>query len=208
MLEVEGERNQKREELAELKVIGCCPSRYPVVAPPPRPDRATVRAVERRAGTLTAEYRKKARDVDKEYGRVRVGEVGRVENKLSGYGQVRGLVIGAFGEASDGVHDLVQVVAQSRVKAVGIQEGRDTVKGEVGVLVGQIRRLLSVAAVRAQAECLLSRVKVAGGGTEAARKRRQWAGQQEMRWARERGAQEVGRRQGRNLFRRGHFLLD
>ena len=45
MLEVEGERNQKREELAELKVIGCCPSRYPVVAPPPRPDRATVRAI-------------------------------------------------------------------------------------------------------------------------------------------------------------------
>ena len=46
-----------------------------------------------------------------------------------------------------------------------------------------------------------------GGGTEAARRRRQHAGYQEVRWARERGAQEVGRRQGRLVVRSGHFLL-
>ena len=57
-------------------------------------------------------------------------------------------------------------------------------------------------------ECLLSRVRGVGGGTEAARRRRQHAGYQEMRWARVRGAQEVGRRQGRLVVRSGHFLLD
>ena len=134
--------------------------------------------------------------------------MGRVERKLTGYGQVRGLVFGAFGEASGGVHELVQMLGETRVKAVGVQQGRETVKGEMGVIVGQVRRLLSVTAVRAQAECLLSRVRGVGGGTEAARRRRQHAGYQEVRWARERGALEVGRRQGRLVVRSGHFLLD
>ena len=57
-------------------------------------------------------------------------------------------------------------------------------------------------------QCLLSRVRGVGGGTEAARRRRQHAGYQEVRWARERGALEVGRRQGRLVVRSGHFLLD
>jgi hypothetical protein len=36
------------------------------------------------------------------------------------------------------------------------------------VLVGQVRRLLSVAGVRAQAECLLSKLRQAGDGVGAA----------------------------------------
>ena len=78
----------------------------------------------------------------------------------------------------------------------------------MGVIVGQVRRLLSVTAVRAQAECLLCRVRGVGGGTDAARRRRQHTGYQEVRWARERGAREVGRRQGRLVVRSGHFLLE
>ena len=125
-----------KTQLAELKVISCCPSQYHVAPPPPRPGRDFVRAVERRARTLTAEYLKKAREVDRVYGNVPEGEVGRVERKLTGYGQVRGLVFGAFGEASGGVHELVQRLGETRVKAVGIQQGRETVKGEMGVIVG------------------------------------------------------------------------
>ena len=102
----------------------------------------------------------------------------------------------------------MQRIAECRVKAMGLQQGRDTYKGEMGVLVGQVRRILSVAAVRAQAECLISRVRWAGGGAGLARKRRQGAEQQELRWQRERGAQEVGRRQGRGLVRRGRFLIE
>ena len=54
------------------------------------------------------------------YGRVPLGEVGRVESMLTRCGQVSG---GAFGEVSEGVHDLVQLVAESRVRAVGMQQG-------------------------------------------------------------------------------------
>ena len=57
-----------------------------------------------------------------------LGEVGRVESMLTRCGQVSG---GAFGEVSEGVHDLVQLVAESRVRAVGMQQGRDSVKGNI-----------------------------------------------------------------------------
>ena len=99
-------------------------------------------------------------------------------------------------------------LAASRLKAEGLQQGRETVKGELGVLVGQMRRLLSVASVRAQAECLLSKLRQAGGGVGAANKRRGYAVREEGRWAREREAVMVGRRQGRRVVRRGNFLLD
>ena len=122
-------------------------------------------------------------------------------------GEVRGLVFGAFGEASEGVHELVHHLANSRLKAEGLQQGRESVKGELGVLVGQVRRMLSVASVRAQAECLLGRLRHVGRGAGAASKRRGFAVREEEIWARERQAQEVGRRQGRKVVRRGMFLL-
>ena len=102
--------------LAELKVISSCPTRY-------RPD-DTVRAVDRRSRELPGEYLKKAKDVDRIYGGVGDGQVGPVQRKLESFGPVRGLVFGAFGEASEEVATLVQTLAESRVKAVGLQGGR------------------------------------------------------------------------------------
>ena len=71
------------------------------------------------------------RGVDQNYGGVRPGEVGRVQRKLKTFGEVRGLGFGAFGEA-EGVHELIQVVAQGRLRAVGLQKGRVCDKGELG----------------------------------------------------------------------------
>ena len=75
--------------------------------------------MHKRSGVLTEEYRKKAKNVDRVYGGVAEGAVGRVQIKLEDYGEVRGLVFGAFWEASEGVHELVHVLANSRLKAVG-----------------------------------------------------------------------------------------
>ena len=72
---------------------------------------------------------------------------------------------------------------------------------------GQVRRILSVAAVRSQAECLLSRLRSVGSGAGAAYGRRQGALREKESWARERQAQAVGRRQGRKVVRHGMFLL-
>ena len=53
---------------------------------------------------------------------------------------MRGLDSGSFGEASEGVHvhELIQVVAQSRLRAVGLQK-------EEFVLVERVRKQLGVA---------------------------------------------------------------
>ena len=111
----------------------------------------------RRANGLTGHYMGKATGVDQNYGGVMPGEVGRVQRKLETFGEVRGLVFGAFGEVSEGVHELIQVVAQSRLRAVGLQKGRVSEKGELGVLVGRIRKQLSVVAVKTQANSLITR---------------------------------------------------
>ena len=45
----------------------------------------------------------------------------------------------------------------------GLQRGREGQKEELGVLIGMIRRRLSVVAVKAQAELLLNRIEAVGG---------------------------------------------
>ena len=45
-------------------------------------------------------------------------------------------MFGAFEDANQGVHQQVQILAVSRLKAVGLQQGRDTAKAEIGFLVG------------------------------------------------------------------------
>ena len=75
------------------------------------------------------------------------------------------------------------------------------------MLLRQIRRILSVKSVRAQAECLLSRLRNVGSGTGAANRRRKGVVREEVIWARERQAQAVGRRQGRKVVSHGMFLL-
>ena len=62
-------------------------------------------------------------------------------------------------------------------------------------------------AVRAQAECLLSRLRNVGRGAGAASRRREGVVWEEVSWTRERQAQAVGRRQGRKVVRHGGFLL-
>ena len=97
--------------LAELKVISCCPTRYPR-NPCPIP-----KAVDRRASTLPAEYRQHARKVDAEYGGVPQGVVGPVEAKLLSFPPLRKWVFGAWGEASEDVHVLVKDLASGHISS-------------------------------------------------------------------------------------------
>ena len=119
-----------------------------------------------------------------------------------------GLVFGAFGEASEDVHELVQILAGSRLRAVGLQRGREGSAGEMAVIVGQIRRQLSVAAVSSQAECLLDRLHQVGPGVGQANRRRAWQKAEDARMDRDRRAHFLGRVRGTNVVRRGRFLLN
>ena len=73
-----------------------------------------------------------------------------------------------------------------------------------------LRRILSVASVRAQAKLLLSRLEVISpvAGANAAVGRRSFAINLERRMANQRRADQLSRLQGKALLRRGHFKID
>ena len=194
------ERGEEKLVLAELKVISCCPTRYSPTH--------QVRAVDRRARTLNGEYRDKAKLVDRQYGDVQEGTVGPVQRKLESFGEIKGLVFGAFGEGSEDVHTLVQSLASSRARTMALQRGRDCGEGELAVIVGEVRRRLSVAAVKSQADCLLNRMSSIGQGAVAAGRRRQWARWEEEKWRQAQMAHRVSQLNSKAVRRQGFFKLD
>ena len=146
-----------RRRLAELKIINCCSSRYCVGD--------QQKGVNKRASLLPTEYRKKAKDVDKNYVGTPDGQEGPVLRQLNQYGPLLGLVVGAWGEGSEDLHNLVQTISESRLAAIGLSRGRPGSEQELAVIIGQVRRRLSVAAVRANATCLLNRLNLVGEGS-------------------------------------------
>ena len=137
------------------------------------------------------------------------GTTGPVETKLARLGEVKGVVVGAFGEASEELHTLIHHLAISRVREAGPQKGRrGTQEAELALTTSLLRRALSVVGVRAQARLLLGRLEVIGPGAAAAAGRRNNALNQERIWASQRRAELLSRAQGRALLRRGQFKRD
>ena len=185
--------------LAELKMISCCPTRY---APGDR-----TRAVDRRARLLQGEYARKARACDRDFTNTPAdGGPGPVERHLASHGSILGLVVGRFGELSEDVHALIQHLAVARMRHLGLHRGRPGSASEMGTITGQIRRQLSVAAVRAQAELLLTRLHQVGEGSQASR-RRQSAARGDERMRCERRAQWLSWCWGRSIVGRGRFMV-
>ena len=151
---------------------------------------------------------RKAQSVDRVYGGVAPGVVGPVERKLQTFGEIKGLVIGAFGEASEDVHSLVQSLANSRLQMSDLLGRGRAAKGELAVIVGQIRRQISVAGVRAQANCLLGKLNSLGEGVGGYDRRRQLALSAEEAWMRERHAHALSLKYGSKVLRKGFFNLD
>ena len=189
-----------RPRLAELKSITCCPTWYQ--------NGGRVRAVDKRANLLQAEYRRKARNVDRGYGGVEEGVVGPVERRLAEYGDLHTLVMGAFGEASEDVHNLIQVMAESRVACsdLNTRHSSPMVREDMSVVVGQMRRRLSVATIRATYNCLLTRLTLLGEGVKEANARRMWRGREERIMSGEREAQWHRKIRGHGIRHRGEFL--
>ena len=187
-------------QLAELKVISCCKSWYT--------PGSQVRGTEKRAQQLPGDYRRKARKVDQDVLGVNRELRGPVERRLEEHGDLLGLCFGAWGEASEGVHQLVQSMAESRLAFLGLQRGRPGSEQELGVCVGQIRRRLSMAAVKAQVDCLLGKLHQVGPGNKMMAKRRGWAINEDQRMSRERGAQWLRRVEGVHTIRKGFFKTD
>ena len=143
-----------KRRLADLKVINCCPSRYTAGV--------EQKGVDKRAVIQQSEYRKKARDVDRDHVGTPDGQEGPVLRHLNQYRDILGLVVRAWGEGSEDLHNLLRNIALSRLSAIGLARGRPGSEEELAVIVGQVRRRLSVAAIRANSTCLLSRLSLIG----------------------------------------------
>ena len=126
-----------------------------------------------------------------------------MERRLDEYGELLGLCFGAWGEASEGVHELVQTLAEARLTYQGLQRGRPGSAQELGMLVSQVRRRLSLTAVKTQVDCLLSKLHQVGPGNQQLAKKRVWAIREDERMARERGAQWLRRVEGVQTIARG-----
>ena len=98
------------------------------------------------------------------------------------------LVAGPWGELSPDLHKLLLVFAESRVAALSKAQGWEAGPGQLGKVMGEVRRALSVTVVQANALCLMERLSQLGPGAGAAAKRRQTALQLEERRRQERQA--------------------
>ena len=203
--QVPSDLGESQVALAELKVISCCKTWYA----PGAGNR--VRATNKRAQGLQAIYKNKARALDQTISGTTEGQRGPVERRLDEFGPLIGLCFGAWGEGSNDVHRMVDMLAKSRIKFQRAQEGSATEVGpqnELASIVGQIRRKLSITAIKSQVRCLLSRLHQVGPGNKQLAKERQWALTQDEHMKRERQANWLARIEEVNTLRIGNIKID
>ena len=156
-----------RDVLAELKTLHCSVHTYPA-------SEERCHAVNRRAELIASEYRRKARALDRQWLGTPPNQPGPVELKLRGYGDIRGLVFGSWGEASTAVSGLLSAAVDSgaarrRCCNPSSDDGSDRVRA---ILAATLRRRWGMTALRANARLLLDRLAYVGRGATAAAHRR------------------------------------
>ena len=82
--------------------------------------------------------------------------------------------MGTFQEGSKDLHYLLEILADSKIRARGLARGREGTEQERSVILLNLRRELSMAGARAHSACLLGRVARLGEGHRLAAKRRAW----------------------------------
>lgn len=155
----------ERAILFEIKTLHFGNSTYP-------PSTERCGAVARRARALPAEYAAKAREIDRKFCGTLPADVGPVEQHLRSFDPVRGLVFGAWGEASPDVEKLLTALAH--IGATRHWRGmrcRDA-GAAVGVLAWMLRRRWALTVLRENARLKLERLEFVGRGAAAAATRR------------------------------------
>ena len=183
------------DRLGELKCISAGVTRYPMGR--------TEKQADRRGRELPGSYRRPLERLDQRYRGTAPGETGALVARLQGYGDLMCLVAGAWGDCSTDLHSLVQICAESRVEHLCRSTGRPELEGQLSVITSQYRRLLSSCIVRAQAQCLISRVGVIAPQAREAAQRREVAGRMERALREERRAQWMASLRGPGWARRG-----
>ena len=87
---------------------------------------------------MEGEYKRKLQKYDRRFHNTPEGEVGPLVNLLQSFGKLEGLVVGPWGNGSKDLHDLVRVLAESRVAARVRGRGYEGSDHELGVTMGEI----------------------------------------------------------------------
>ena len=130
-------------------------------------------------------------------------------DRLQNFGELQCLVAGAWGEGSVHLHQLIESCVDSQVQHLIRSTGRQELEGQRSVLTSQYRRMVSTCAVRAQAQCLLSRLRVISPAARDAAQRREMMTRREREARDERRVQWMASLAGPGWARRGncHTLL-
>ena len=135
------------------------------------------------------------------------GQVGPLQRRLEGFGQLQGWVVGSFQEASKDLHHLLECLADSKLRARGLARGREGDEWERSVILNEFRRELSLVAAKAVSACLLGKVSKLGDGHRQAAKRRAWAKHENERREAAMRAHWAANVPGRGVQRNGRFVI-
>ena len=128
--------------------------------------------MDQRAKQIPNAYRNKLKKIDSKYNGTVVGQVGPLEQRLLGFGDILRLVAGQYGDISQDFHVLIKKLAVTKSQHISLLEGRPVSPSEQGLLLHHLRRRISVSIIRAQSRCLLSRLQhMAPAAKEAAKRR-------------------------------------
>ena len=155
-----------QSSLAELKAISAGKTRYP--------RGVAGKGTDKRAGLISKEYEDKLRRYDVMYHGASPLVRGQPEPAPGPLLQcLRSFPMQKLVLSQD-FHLLLNVFARSRAEASARSKGREggAGAGELGKLMGEVRRAMSVQVVRSQALCLLERLAQLGPGARAAGERR------------------------------------
>jgi hypothetical protein len=150
--------NLGRDQLFELKTMGYPnpDTENPANYSSKKSNQTRRHAVNQRERRIQSEYFKKARKADRDYNGTPEGVQGPIEQRLSQYGPIFGLVIGGFGEVNDNMDVLVTRLATRAAEskwrlmgALSLAQARQTFKA-------RIRRTIGVEAARGLARLRLA----------------------------------------------------
>ena len=163
--------------------------------------------MEKRAALIPGQYKKKLADLDKQYHGTTDNQTGPLVQRLQSFGKIETLVIGPWGEGSSGLHDLIKVIGENKVKSKERSRGVSASDNMLGVEIGQIRRTLSTTFVRANSVCLLSRLSYLGKNGEKAGQRRTQMLRMEEERRQERQAHHQAHVKSRGVSRAGQLFV-
>ena len=116
-------------------------------------------AVHDRELQVWNDYRSHARALDRAH-----SPAGQqpIMDRLQSFGRTRGLIYGAYGEASHDVHALISIAADARARELWRSHGASSFAAMRSFLVSQSRRRVGMAVVQAMARHRLDRLPFVG----------------------------------------------